>query len=334
MKHSLTRSTQNLEASMNTNLTQKPFARGSISSNAAWMQYFKRVGFDLVKGVVGALASMVGLVAGGIITAMLGLPATGLPLQVDMNTLMPRLFLTQIVIAIVLGKCFQGLYHRYWQRLLSIWLCNYVLYYLLNILDGLLFSPFPNMSTGIVANVFPALFMAAVTAWLWKPGAVVSPKDEVRDYFAARKAGEWAWRLALAWLVFPLIYYLMGRAVLPFVHQYYEDPSLRLGLTMPPSLEILMAMQVLRGALFLLAVLPILVAWHGSRKSLWLWVGTVIFIQIAIQTILQAYWLPTGLRFPHGLELLADSFLQAGVYALLLFFPAKPMKEPLPPGVA
>jgi hypothetical protein len=248
-----------------------------------------------------------------------------------MAALMPRLFLTLVVISIVLGECFQGLYRRYWQRMLSIWLCNYLLYYLLNILDGLLFSPFPHMSTGIVANILPALFLALVAAWLWKPGTVASPDNSVvRDYFAARKAGGWAWRLALAWLVYPPIYYLMGRAVQPFVQHYYEDPSLGLGLSMPPSLGVLIAMQVLRGALFLIAVLPIILAWRGSQRGLWLLAGAVIFIQIAAQIIFQAYWLPAGLRIPHSLELLADSFLQAGVYVLLLCFPKKVAERPAP----
>jgi hypothetical protein len=52
-------------------------------------------------------------------------------------------------------------------------------------------------------------------------------------------------------------------------------------------------------------------------------VGLVIFTQIAIQTVFQAYWLPFGaVRVPHGLELLVDSFVQAGVYAWLLCPPA------------
>lgn len=294
------------------------------------MKIIKRVFFDLLKGIVAAAAAFAGLILSGMITPLLGLPTPGLPPQAEMSAIIPRMLLTLVVISIVLGECFQGLYCRYWQRLLSIWLCNYLLYYLLNLLDGLLFSPLPHMSTGIVANVFPVLFMAAVIAWLWKPGTVPSLENGVvREYFAARKAGQWAWRLALAWLVYPPIYYLMGRVVQPFVQPYYEDPSLGLGLTLPPSLGVLLAMQVLRGALFLLAVLPILVAWRGSPRGLWLWVGTVIFIQIAGQGILQAYWLPVGLRIPHSLELLADSFLQAGVYTLLLCIPARRMKESL-----
>ena len=82
-------------------------------------------------------------------------------------------------------------------------------------------------------------------------------------------------------------------------------------------------MQVLRGALFLLAVLPIIFAWKSTRTTLWLWLGAVIFIQIAIQTILQAYWLPlVAVRIPHGIELLIDSFAQAYLYALFLYVPS------------
>jgi hypothetical protein len=261
---------------------------------------------------------------------MLGLPTTEIPPQATMGVLIPLTLLTLVVISILLGECFQDLYPRYWQRLLSIWLCNYLVYYLLNTLDALLFSPLPNMSTSIVANIFPALFMAAIIAVLWRPredaaqGIGIIPK-----YFSARKPINWAWRLAVAWLVFPVIYYLMGSVVGPFVQPYYEDPSLNLGLTMPPSLGILLAMQVLRGALFLIAVLPIILGWRGSQLGLWLWVGVVIFVQIAAQVILQAYGLPVGLRVPHSLELLADSFLQAGVYALLLCYPMKLIESKL-----
>jgi hypothetical protein len=290
----------------------------------AEMKIITRIFFDLLKGIAAAVASFVGLILGGMVTSLLGLPTTGMPPQVEMNFLVPRMVLTLVVLAIVLGECFQKLYQPYWQRMLSIWLCNYLLYYLLNILDALFFSPVPNLSTGIVADVFPALFMAVVVAWLWKPDkAEPSENNPLQTYFATRRPAECAWRLVVAWLVYPPIYYLMGRVVQPFVQPYYEDPSLGLGLAMPPSVEALLAMQVLRGALFLIAVLPIIFAWRGSQRGLWLWVGAVIFIQIAAQIIFQAYWLPVELRFPHSLELLADSFLQAGVYALLLWFPAK-----------
>jgi hypothetical protein len=234
------------------------------------------------------------------------------------------MFLSGILIAIVLGECFCNLYQSYWQRLLVLWLCNYLLYYLLNTLDAFLFTSMANLNTGVVSNLFPALFLSAMIALLWKPGSGNSTGSRiVVKYFSARQPSDWAWRFILAWLIFPPIYYLAGRVVALFTLRYYTDPSLNTGLTLNITIESLLAMQVLRGALFLLAVLPIIFAWKSTRTTLWLWLGMIIFIQIAIQTILQAYWLPLlALRIPHGIELLVDSFAQAYLYALLLYTPS------------
>jgi hypothetical protein len=292
------------------------------------MGTLKCAGIDLLKGIGAAAFSFVGLALGGmIVSAVLRLPQPAVPVQADMKILMPLMLLTEVLLAILLGECFQRLYSRFWQRLVWIWLCTYLLYYLLNILDGLLFTPLPNMSTGIVTDLFPALFAAAAIAFLWRPkGGVETAEGSLRAFWASWKPGELIWRLALAWLIFPPLYYLVGRGVAVFTLHYYTDHSLGLGLTLPP-LSVLMAMEVLRGVLFLLAVLPVLVAWRGSRRSLGLWVTALIFCQIAATMIVQAYWLPAGLRIPHSIELLVDSAVQACLYVLLLGRPTVPVSE-------
>ena len=288
-----------------------------------WIQFLKRAGINVLKGMGVALASLVGLVIGGIITGALDMPAPVMPTNVNLATLMPLMLLSEILIAIVLGECFQRLYQKFWQRLLFLWLCNYLLYYLLNTLDALFFTTMTNLGTGLVSNLFPALFASAMIALLWKPGSSsLTDSRNMVDYFSARKPSDWTWRFVLAWLIFPPIYYLAGRVVALFTLRYYTDPSLNTGLTLNFTIESLLAMQVLRGALFLVAVLPIIIAYRGTRTKLWLWLGSVIFTQIAIQTILQAYWLPLlAVRIPHGIELLVDSFAQAYLYALLLYAP-------------
>ena len=285
------------------------------------IKMIKTVGVDFLKGTAAALAAMVGLVVGGLITRLLGLPSVTMPSYINLTTLMPLLFLTLILLAILLGECFQRLYPRYWQRVLAIWLCHYLLYYTLNNLDGMLFTPIPHMSTSFVSSLFNALFPALVIAWLWKPRGGSLPAKGTFKYSSARKSTDWAWRFMAAWLVYAPVYYLMGRVVAIFTLHYYQDPSLNLGLALPP-LGILMAMQVLRGALFLIAVLPVIYAWRGSRTNLWLTVGCIIFAQIAAQVVIQATWLPLELRIPHTIELFVDSFTQACLYALLLFVPA------------
>lgn len=285
------------------------------------IQLFKRGIADILKGAVAAIIAFIGLMLGGMVTKALNLPEVVMPAyMMDLSKLMPLLFLSEVVIAIVLGECFQRLYQSYWQRLLALWLCNYVLYYLLNTLDAFLFTTYANLGTNIVASLFPALFAAAVIALLWspKPGSVAKGHS-LQAYFSARKPRDWAWRLVAAWLVFPPIYYLAGRGAAAFTLSYYQDPSHSIGLALNFTAQSLLAMEVLRGALFLLAVLPIIAAWRGSRVGLWLQVGLVIFVQIAIQTIVQAYWMPfLEVRVPHGIEMLVDSFAQACAYAWLL----------------
>jgi hypothetical protein len=234
-----------------------------------WMQFLKRAGINVLKGAAAALASLAGLVIGSIVTSALNMPTPMMPANVSLTTLMPLMFLSGILIAMVLGECFRNLYHNYWQRLLVVWLCNYLLYYLLNILDAFLFTTMTNLSTGMISSLFPALFLSAMIALLWKPGSSNSANRRTTlDYFSALKPSDWAWRFVSAWLIFPPIYYLVGRVVALFTLRYYTDPSLSTGLTLNITIESLLAMQVLRGTLFLLAILPIIFAWRSTRTTL------------------------------------------------------------------
>jgi hypothetical protein len=289
---------------------------------------FKTIGIDILKGTATAVAAIVGMVVGGMLTTMLGLPAAEMPKYMSLTVIMPLMFLTWILVAILMGECFQRIYSKYWQRLLSIWLCSYLLYSALNTLDSLLFMPIPNMTTSFFSNIFSALFPTLVIAWLWKPGPSIQPVKTIAEYFSARKGTDWVWRFIAAWLIYPPLYYLIGRVVGIFTQHYYEDGSLNLGLTLP-SVGTMMAMQVLRGVLFLLAVLPVIIPWRGTRKALWLWVGALIFLQISAQTMIQAYWFPPDLRIAHTLELLADSFIQAFLYTVLLFVPPCEVAQPV-----
>ena len=284
------------------------------------LRLLKRGGLDILKGSLVATATLVGLAVAGVVTNALGLPPVGMPAFMNLSTLVPLLFVSEVLIAIVLGECFQRLYQSFWHRLLWLWMGHYVLYYALNNLDAFLFTTYTNLGTSFVANLFPALFAAASMALLWRPAAgSLAQRPSLSAYLAARRPGNWAWRFAAAWLCFPLIYYLAGRGAAAFTLSYYQNPGLDLGLALKFTLGSLMAMEVLRGALFLLAVLPIIVAWRGSQRNLWLVLGLVIFIQIAIQTLVQAYWMPfLEVRIPHSLEMLADSYGQAAVAAWLL----------------
>jgi hypothetical protein len=76
-------------------------------------------------------------------------------------------------------------------------------------------------------------------------------------------------------------------------------------------------MQFLRSLLFLLACLPVLIAWQKSRRSLLLSLGWALFVLVGLLNLLQAIWLPATLRLVHTLEILADSFVYAWVLVML-----------------
>lgn len=277
-----------------------------------------RVTMDTLKGVTAALAGFVGLIVGGLIASWVGLPTPIIPAYMNTTTLMPLIFLTTFPIAIVLGECYRLLPFNYWQRFITLFVNNYLLYSLANMLDAFLYSPMTNLTTNFFSTLFPALLTAGVVALLWRPKAGDSAALNWTELFkkGARLKG-FAWRICLSWLCYLPIYYLIGLLVVPFTKSYYEDPSHALGLVLPPLWAIVL-MQIPRGMVFLLAVLPLLLNWRGSRAALWLWTGSIIFIQVAGTAIFQAYWLPPSVRIPHALEILTDSFLQAGLYILLM----------------
>lgn len=269
---------------------------------------------DLLKGIAIAITAFIGLILGGMVSKMIGLPTPGMPVYLDAAKVLPLMFISTIPAVIVLGECFRRLPYRYALRALLSSITFYILFYLANLLDAFLFSPLLNMSTSFFSDLFPALLVGLITAWLWKPVGV-----PVGDLAAvpANKLPGLVWRTAAAWLGYAPIYYLIGLCVAPFTKSYYQDPSHSLGLVLPPLSAILL-MQVARGGVFLAAALPVLFGWRGSRRGLWAWIAALIFFNIATPLLIQSYWLPLAVRIPHVLELLVDSCLQAALYAFLL----------------
>ena len=130
-------------------------------------------------------------------------------------------------------------------------------------------------------------------------------------------AGQWLWRVAVAWLSFPVIYFLFGLCVAPFVIPIYQAGVI--GLRIPP-LDVIMRTQLLRSFLFLLSSLPVILLWTGSRRRLILALGWADTAMVGLYGLSQASFMPPVLRVLHSLEIAGDSF----VYALILvwlFFP-------------
>jgi len=129
--------------------------------------------------------------------------------------------------------------------------------------------------------------------------------------------GQWLWRIAVAWLSFPVVDFLFGLCVAPFVIPIYQAGVV--GLHIPP-LDVIMRTQLLRSFLFLASSLPVILLWTGSRRRLILALGWAHTAMVGLYGLSQASFMPPVLRVLHSLEIAADSFVYAFIL-VWLFFP-------------
>lgn len=286
------------------------------------------VSVSIGKGLLAGLVWQIGLVLGSLVAPLVGFEVPPVPTGVDPNLILPLGILAGVPVAITLGELSRRLQQPFVPRLLTLFLFIYLVAGLGQVLEQLLFTTATNLGFGsISALVQAALFSLAVGA-LWRPAqAERSFRRALPRFFSARRPADWAWRLLVAWLIYLPIYRGVGLLISPIVAPLYQAEMF--GLVLPDA-GAMVDMQYLRGALYLLAVLPILVLWPRSKQTLWLWLGLAIFIQIAATPILLAYWYPLPFRLVHALELTVDSFAQAYLYTQLLFIPVdkRPPRAP------
>jgi hypothetical protein len=268
------------------------------------------------------LGFVTGFIMGGPLLAALNLEAPEMPAGADANTILIWIVLSSLIVAFVLSFIAQGI----GGRLLSRWLILFSLIWggsaVNMVIEASLF-----MTTSAVASsnsmlftmltyLLPSLLMAGALAWLFPPrkrgmGLVAS----LRVHFARRQGRDWIWRLPLAAIAFPLIYFTFGRLILPLVEDVYAQGLYEM---QAPTWAELIPVQLARGVLFVAIALPVLATWQRSQRRLGWSLGMAFFVLLAFMSVFTAYWLPLGFRIIHGAEILADSLVYAWVVVLLL----------------
>lgn len=277
----------------------------------------RRVLVGLGKLLVCGLAFTAGAVVGGGLASLLGLQPPPLPEGSDTATALRYLLLGSPLFALALAFVARGITGGFLRRAATLSFLAWIAYTVNTQLEARIFT---TVSGGfgftVIAFSVPSLFCGAAVAWLFPFTKGGEAEDSSRArYFSQRTVGEWLWRLALAAIVFMPIYYFFGLLVVPFTGDYYRESMY--GLQMP-STDQIVATLFLRSVLFLLACLPVLAAWRNSRRSLFLSLGFALFVLVGLLYMLASTWMPLSVRVPHTLEILADSFVYAGVLVLLL----------------
>ncbi len=143
-------------------------------------------------------------------------------------------------------------------------------------------------------------------------GLLVGGQGEAAGLRHAGAVG-WMGRGLMAWLSWPVIYFLFGMCIAPVVTPYYHSISwLRL-----PSLGTIVSVQLVRSIIFAASSLPLMALWKGSRRGLWLALGLAHAATVGWFGLAGGTFLPASMRIAHALEITGDSFAYAGVLVVL-----------------
>jgi hypothetical protein len=262
------------------------------------------------------LAFFIGMALSGILLPLLGFTPPEMPAGTDAGTISLWFLLGSMLLAAFLAPLSRRLQAgrlAHWLLLsLFVWVFAAV---------GMVLESFFFMTTGAVSSLenalfttlnflLPALFLSGMVTSLFRPapGTVLAP------IFVAPTFQGWLWRAPAALLAYPLIYFSFGLLVQPLIGNFYATGQYELT---TPTWGQMIPLQLARSLLFLLVSLPIIARWSGSCRALWLSLGFAIFACTAFMAVLTAYWFPWQMRLFHGLELLADGLLYAGVLTWL-----------------
>jgi hypothetical protein len=262
-----------------------------------------------------ALAYVAGTIVAGVAVSALGLPLPQVPEQADVRTMSLLLLVASLALAVGLTPLAYRLSGPYWLRWLMLAGLCYICIGVTSPLEGAIFTTM-DMTCVPVLSLLPCLLFAAVMALLFKPierGGSLTVS--IQQFFRGRTARQWLWRLVAAVFAFPLVYWTFGLMVAPFVMEYYKQGQFALAVPHP---AVILATQFARSVLFLLAAMPILILWSGSRRHLIAALGVAFYVLVGLFGMLQSYWLAPTLQILHNTEIFVDSMVYALALAVLL----------------
>ena len=267
------------------------------------------------------LAFFIGMAIGGAALSAMGLRAPEMPAGTDVKAVTMWFFLGSMLMALGLSFVSRNLNANWLVR----WIVLVQLIWIVAVVSMVLESFF-FMTTGAVSTILnglytllsfflPGLFLSAAIVALFRPEPAVQDwLKSLRSYLSTYNFVGWSWRGLAAFLAFPLIYISFGLLVAPLVQDYYIQGVNELKI---PTWGHLVALQLLRSIMFLLACLPVALLWRGSRRCFIGALGFSLFVLTAFMAVITSYWFPWQMRLFHGLELLADAFVYTSVLAVL-----------------
>lgn len=254
------------------------------------------------------IAFSLGLVISAALVTLLGMEFPNLPGETHypVANLLASLLLAACIVPVARGVA--GSKAHRWIILAAF---VYISYGLNNQIESAVFTTAGGFTTMVLLFVIPCALITAAAVLL------INHPEGSRDLtvFADRPASAWWWRVVLAWLSFPVIYFFFGTLIYPMVRDVYEAPDT--GLVLPAG-GVVLRTVLLRSLLFLLVTVPILRSWTRSRTGLALALAISFTGMVGLVGLVQAQWWPLSMRIVHAAEICADSFAYAWILVILL----------------
>ena len=259
----------------------------------------------------------IGMALSGVLLPLLGLQAPESPAGTDPNTIALYFLGGSILLAFLLSFLSQNLDLSGLPRWITLSNLTWIVGAAGMVLESAFFMETDAVSSAgstlftLLNFLLPSIALAGAVCWLFPPKNIkFGKKIELTPMSTIGKVG-----LALA--AYPLVYFLFGLLVQPWVSAYYTTELFELTL---PTWGQMIPLQIARSLLFLAACFPVIRNWQGSKQGLWLALAGSFFGLTAFMAVITAYWFPWQLRLFHGLELLADSLVYIGIL-VWLFLP-------------
>jgi hypothetical protein len=206
----------------------------------------------------------------------------------------------------------------------SLWLILFVAGFVLVALEGAFFMRRPEIhrASQFLVGFLATGLMAAVVGALVRSGEdSFTLGQRCRALLERTALAEWGLRLGGAAGLYTLVYVAFGSATWPLVKGYYRDGEQDLGLRVPDG-RVVITLQLVRGFLTSLVLLPLVASIPASEPGWWLRLSLLLAAVLGLAPLAMATPWPARLRILHAVEITLFAFAYAAVVGWLLGRPA------------
>ncbi|WP_458189446.1 hypothetical protein [Haladaptatus sp. NG-WS-4] len=184
------------------------------------------------------------------------------------------------------------------------------------LLEGTFFAPdlapMENLPGGMVTQLLAAAVTAGLAAWLFVPDEATG-----RPSLRNRAWSSWLVRLLAGALTYVVLFWVVGAANYLLVTKPYYEAQMG-GITTPDA-NVVLVLEVVRGHLIALSVVPFVRSVRASRRERATVAGLVLFVFSGLVPLTyQLGTLPPFLLFASGYEILLQVGPTGAVVAVLL----------------